>query len=84
MIIIQYAAIYAALGIHTQIPPLALNFLIVIGSFLGLLIWWGCYLGFLQKTKILSPNKLAETFSRLSALILVCFSLIGLIQIYFI
>lgn len=83
MTIIEYAAIYATLGIHSQLPSFILNSLIVLGSFLGILIWWTLYLSILKRTKIFSPAKLIETCGRLSALILICFSLIGLIQIYF-
>ena len=83
MMIIEYAAIYACLGVHSGLPPLIFNSLIVLGTFLGMLIWWAIYLSILKRTPIFVPSKLIETCGRLSSLILICFSLIGLIQIYF-
>ncbi|MBP9842266.1 MAG: hypothetical protein KBC64_07600 [Simkaniaceae bacterium] len=81
--IIEYAAIYASLGVHSALPPFSLNGMLVLGTFLGMLIWWVLYLGVLKRNKIFSAHKLIDIFGKTSSLILICFSVIGLIQIYF-
>lgn len=79
--ILGYAAIFAALQVHT--PRIEEGVLAVAGTALGSFLFWLIFsLSIGKKREMISPKSL-QKFHRYAALILILFSFTGLLQLYF-
>jgi len=81
--ILGYGAIFAVLGINTQMLSLSKSALSVVGVCFGSFCWWLTFTLILNHTKKLLSPKLLQHFHQQAAMILLIFSVVGLLQLYF-
>jgi len=81
--ILGYGAIFLALNIHPSVPGLQQSILPVIGVFLGTSFFWLIFIVAIHHSKKIIPPKVLQHIHQFAAFILVAFSIIGLLQIYF-
>ncbi|MCB1110852.1 MAG: LysE family transporter [Chlamydiia bacterium] len=79
--ILGYVAIFAAIHVHPQAAEMGI--FPVVGVAIGSFLFWLIFsLSISHSKKMISPKTL-QTFHRYAALILILFSLIGILQLYF-
>ena len=81
--ILGYAALFAVLGIHKHGYTLWEGSLPIIGVILGTFCWWILFLFTLHRNQKAISSQLLQKFQRYAACILIAFSAIGLLQLYF-
>lgn len=81
--ILGYAALFTVLGIHKHLPTLEESSLPIIGVILGTLCWWTFFLFTLHRNQKMISSQLLQQCQRYAAFILIAFSVIGLLQLYF-
>ncbi|WP_420421183.1 hypothetical protein [Simkania sp.] len=83
MRIFGYGAILLALNIHPSAPKLSESILPIVGILLGTSFFWAIFIFAIHHSKKIIPPKALQHFHQFAAFLLVAFSIIGLLQIYF-
>ena len=81
--ILGYGAILLALKIHPSVPNLSDSLLTIVGISLGTSLFWAIFIFTTHHLKKILPPKALQHFHQFAAFLLVAFSIIGLLQIYF-
>ncbi|CCB88459.1 hypothetical protein [Simkania negevensis] len=83
MRIFGYGAILLALDIHPSAPKLAESIFPIVGILLGTSLFWWIFIFAAHHSKKIIPLKTLQHFHQFAAFLLVAFSIVGLLQIYF-
>lgn len=81
--IFGYMAIFLALDMHPSMPEVKESILPIVGVLLGTTLFWLIFIFTVERSKKIISAKALQYFHRFAAGVLIAFSVIGLLQLYF-